>query len=74
MTYLYVDYPYYKQYLLYATAISFLMLYNYNIFFHNKNMAFATKMLMGGLFVTANVVHYKYRKQVLRCNLFDEYV
>ncbi len=74
MTYLYVDYPFYKKYLMYATGITFMFLYNYNMFFHNKNMAFATKITMGGLFFSANLVHYKYRKQVLRCNLFDEYV
>ena len=26
------------------------------------------------LFLTSNALYYKYRKQVLRCNLFDEYV
>ena len=26
------------------------------------------------LFWSSNYVYYKYRKQVLRCNLFDEYV
>jgi len=74
MTYLYVEYPYFKQFFIYATGVSLIMMYNFNIFFHNKNMAFATKMLMGGLFFTSNVTYYKYRKQVLRCNLFDEYV
>ena len=38
MTYLYVDYPYYKKYMIFATISAFLFLYNYNIFFHNKNM------------------------------------
>ena len=84
MTYLYVDYPYYKKYLHFATAsavslyifdiLQFLFLYNYNIFFHNKNMQFVTKATLGLLFMTSNVLYYKYRKQVLRCNLFDEYV
>ena len=74
MTYLYVDYPYYKKFLMFATATSFLFLYNYNLFFHNKNMQFVTKATLGLLFVTSNQLYYKYRKQVLRCNLFDEYV
>lgn len=51
-----------------------MFLYNYNIFFHNKNLQFATKVTLGLLFMTTNALYYKYRKQVLRCNLFDEYV
>jgi hypothetical protein len=74
MTYLYVDYPLYKQYITYASIWSFLFLYNYNMFFHNKNMHFVTKATMGMLFFTSNMLYFKYRKQVLRCNLFDEYV
>ena len=74
MTYLYVDYPYYKKYMMFASFTSFLFLYNYNIMFHNKNMAFVTKATLGSLFVVSNFLYYKYRKQVLRCNLFDEYV
>ena len=37
-------------------------------------MQFVTKMTLGLLFLTSNVLYYRYRKQVLRCNLFDEYV
>jgi len=74
MTYLYVDYPYYKKYLIFATVSAFIFLYNYNIFFHNKNLQFVTKSTLGLLFMTSNVLYYRYRKQVLRCNLFDEYV
>ena len=37
MTYLYVEYPYYKKYMLFATGTSLIFLYNYNMFFHNKN-------------------------------------
>lgn len=44
------------------------------MFFHNKNMQFVTKATLGLLFMTSNVLYYRYRKQVLRCNLFDEYV
>jgi len=74
MTYLYVDYPFYKKYMLYLTISSFIFLYNYNIFFHNKNLQFATKCTLGLLFFFSNMLYFKYRKQVLRCNLFDEYV
>lgn len=74
MTYLYVEYPYFKKYVMFASFTTFLFLYNYNIMFHNKNMAFVTKATLGSLFVVSNFLYYKYRKQVLRCNLFDEYV
>ena len=37
MTYLYVDYPYYKSYAMYMGVSGFIFLYNYNMFFHNKN-------------------------------------
>lgn len=86
MTYLYVDYPYYKKYLLFFSIttvthnlfkslfIQFMFLYNYNIFFHNKNLQFVTKATLGLLFIASNQLYIKYRKQVLRCNLFDEYV
>ena len=74
MTYLYVDYPFYKDFLYSFTAFSFLFLYNYNMFFHNRTMMFATKSTLYMLFSASTIVYYKYRKQVLRCNLFDEYV
>jgi hypothetical protein len=51
-----------------------MFLYNYNIFFHNKNLQYVTKVTLGLLFVCSNQLYFKYRKQVLRCNLFDEYV
>lgn len=37
-------------------------------------MQFVTKATLGLLFWSSNLMYYKYRKQVLRCNLFDEYV
>ena len=49
-------------------------MFNYNALFHNKNNQFVTKITLGMLFATSNYVYYKYRRQVLRCNLFDEYV
>jgi|TARA_B110000977_G_C10913899_1_gene430374 hypothetical protein len=74
MTYLYVDYPVYKNHLMTMTAFSFLFLYNYNMFFHNKNFLFVSKAVLGYSFLYSQMVYAKYRKQVLRCNLFDEYV
>lgn len=37
-------------------------------------MQFVTKATLGLLFFTSNALYFRYRKQVLRCNLFDEYV
>ena len=74
MTYLYVDYPYYKKFLMFGSLTAFIFLYNYNMHFHNKNLQYPTKITLAMLFVTSNMIYYKYRKQVLRCNLFDEYV
>ena len=74
MTYLYVDYPYYKKFLMFGSLTAFIFLYNYNMHFHNKNMQYPTKITLSMLFLTSNMIYYKYRKQVLRCNLFDEYV
>ena len=51
-----------------------MFLYNYNNIFHKKNMQIVTKCTHGLLFMTSHVLYYRYRKQVLRCNLFDEYV
>ena len=74
MTYLYVEYPFYKQYMMFGTIFCTGFLYNYNVMMHNKNMQFVTKSSLALLFVFSNMIYYKYRKQVLRCNLFDEYV
>lgn len=74
MTYLYVDYPLFKQHVMYLSIMSFLFLYNYNQFFHNKNFKFVTKAVLGYTFFHSQLLYVKYRKQVLRCNLFDEYV
>ena len=37
-------------------------------------MQFVTKATLGLLFFASNQLYFKYRKQVLRANLFDEYV
>ena len=74
MTYLYVEYNEYKKFSIYFTGMGVWFLYNYNALFHNKNFHFITKSALLSLFVWSNAMYYKYRKQVLRCNLFDEYV
>lgn len=62
MTYLYVEYPFYKNYILFLTYSAFMFLYNYNIYFHNKNLQYATKVTLGLLFITSNLLYFKYRK------------
>ena len=46
MTYLYVDYPLFKSHMMWLSCAGFMFLYNYNIFFHNKNFQFVTKAVM----------------------------
>ena len=74
MSYLYVDHALYKSWITYASLVGFFFLYNYRAFFHNKNFAFVTKATLGLTWGYSTLVYFKYRKQVLRCNLFDEYV
>ena len=74
MTYLYVEYPLFKRHMLWLAGFSFLFLYNYNIMMHNRNFQFVTKATMFATFMQSHMLYAKYRKQVLRCNLFDEYV
>ena len=54
MTYLYVDYPYYKKFTMFTCVTSFIFLYNYNMFFQNKNFQFVTKATLSFLFVVSN--------------------
>merc|ERR1711865_385900 len=63
-----------QKFLMFGSITAFIFLYNYNMHFHNKNMQYPTKITLSMLFLTSNMIYYKYRKQVLRCNLFDEYV
>jgi hypothetical protein len=62
MTYLYIDHPVYKQYLIYGSCLTFFFLYNYRAFFHNKNFAFVTKATVGLTWAFSNLVYLKYRK------------
>ena len=54
MTYLYVEHNYFKKYMIFFSVTTFLFLFNYNIFFQNKNMQFVTKATLGLLFLTTN--------------------
>ena len=74
MTYLYVDDSLYKSYSMFLGTMGAFWLYNYRAFFHNKNFAFVTKANLVLLFATTNYMYFKYRNQMLRANLFDEYV
>ena len=74
MNYLYPDYLKWKKRAFYMGAMFFVYLYNYQIIAHNAHWRFFHKV-----FLTIMVFHsaktiYNYRKDVLRANLFDEYV
>ena len=62
MTYLYVDYPVYKNHLMTMSMFAFLTLYNYNMIFHNKNFLFVSKVLLGLTFMHSQFHYLKYRK------------
>ena len=62
MTFLQVDYKKFQNYAIVGGAFSVFMLYNYNAFFHNKNLSFATKSFVGLLWCSLNYVYFKYRK------------
>ena len=53
MTYLYVDYNAYKQHVLGMSIMGFLFIYNYNMFFHNKGLAFVTKSFIALSFMSS---------------------
>ena len=74
MTYLYLDSGLYKGWATFTTGLGLFFLYNYRVFFHNRNYQFVTKLTLGFTWITSNLIYMKYRKQLLRCNLFDEYV
>ena len=50
MTYLYVDYPFFKQHIMGLSILSFLFLYNFNVMLHNRNMGFVNKAVLGYTF------------------------
>ena len=74
MTYLLVDHAFYKYFFTSMGLINLFVLYNYRAFFHNKNLAYAAKSTLGVSWIFSNFMYFRYRKQVLRANLFDEYV
>ena len=74
MTYLYVDWVTYKAGMQSSALMTCLLLYNYNMFFHNKTVKISTQVLLYTIMWWNTTLYYKYRKQLLRCNLFDEYV
>ena len=74
MTYLFVDYGYHTTHLTGMLALCLATVYNYNMLFHNKTLKFGTQFGLYTILTMNAAVYYKYRKQVIRCNLFDEYV
>ena len=74
MTYLYMEWGFFNSAFKGSMLVSLMYIYNYNMLFHNKSLKFATQLTLYCLFVFNTTTYYKYRKQLLRCNLFDEYV
>ena len=74
MTYLYVDHTTYKSTVTGGMQLAIMFVWNYNVFWHNKTYKFGTQMMLYCWFTVNALYYYKYRKQVLRANLFDEYV
>lgn len=62
MTYLYVEYSTMKDTALATSIYSFVFLYNFNQFFHNKNMKFATQSGLFLLTMFMSMTYFKYRK------------
>jgi hypothetical protein len=74
MTYLKMEWFSYYSWMGFSSIFTATMLYNYNIMMHNKNLHFSTRFYTLYVLMFSGIVYHKYRKQVLRANLFDEYV
>lgn len=74
MNYLYPDYLKWKRRALYMGGMFFIYLYNYQIIAHNAHWRFFHKVYLGFMIYCSARLIYNYRKDVLRANLFDEYV
>lgn len=74
MNYLYPDYNKWKKRSATMSFMFFLYVYNYQIIAHNIHWRAGHKLVLVILFYYTAKVVYGYRKDVLRANLFDEYV
>lgn len=74
MNYLYPNYAKWRASFLYLGGFAFMYVYNYQIIAHNVHWRFLNKVLLVGVSYYTLRTLYNYRKDVLRANLFDEYV
>lgn len=74
MNYIYPDYAKWKQRSCFLGGMLFYYVYNYQIIAHNVHWRFTNKLFLFFItFYSARLI-FNYRKDVLRANLFDEYV
>ena len=74
MNYLYPDYSLWNMRFLGIAGGIFLYVYNFQILNHNAHYKLMNKLILffGLFYSTRTLFHYK--KDILRANLFDEYV
>lgn len=74
MNYLYPDYGlWYSRFILMGGSF-FLYIYNYQVLNYNAHWRALNKLVLVFLFYYSARTIYHYKKDVLRANLFDEYV
>jgi hypothetical protein len=74
MQYITVDYAKFMKMGIRAGLICAFITFNYNMCFLNKSMTFFTKINALFTFLYSNFAFLYYRQQMLKANLFDEYV
>jgi hypothetical protein len=74
MNYLYPDYNRWRRRALGLSFSYFMYIYNYQIIAHNAHWRSAHKLIVFFMVYYSVKTIFNYRKDVLRANLFDEYV
>ena len=74
MNYMYPDYVRWKKRSLGLAGMFFFYIYNYQIIAHNAHWRSLHKLGLFMLIFYSTKTFFNYRKDVLRVNLFDEYV
>lgn len=74
MNYMYPDYFKWKQRAVGLGFMYFIYIYNYQIIAHNAHWRSAHKLALFFMIFYTTRTLFNYRKDVLRVNLFDEYV
>jgi hypothetical protein len=74
MNYMHPNYELWRSRFSYFSLMFFLYIYNYQIIAHNAHWRFLHKVVLTGMIYYTSRTIFNYRKDVLRANLFDEYV